>query len=124
MRRPTCQHEAHAWWREALVNPRLPRQEGFPQPGYYARRYVRGGPLVPVRVWLDQDIDPDTGDLADDERIRAEELGASKDAALIWTHLRPITAEAYRDLVASHERDAFMSATHVPIDLTQTPMRP
>lgn len=124
IRQPTSWHTAHAWWRAALRDPRTPRHEGEPQPGYYARRAVKNGPLLPVRVFIDQRIDPETGELADDETIRAEELGRQIDPVRIWTHLRPISRAQHDALVDQHRVDHRMAATHAAIDITTQPMRP
>jgi hypothetical protein len=124
IRQPTTWNDAHAWWRRALKDPRTPRHDADPQCGYYARRAVKGGPLIPVHVYLDQEIDPDTGELADDETIRAEELGASKDPVRIWTHLRPISRARYDELIEQHRTDQQMAAPHAAYDLTHEPMRP
>ena len=124
IRQPTTWNDAHAWWHRALNDPRTPRHEADPQCGYYARRAVKGGPLIPVHVYLDQEIDPDTGELADDEMIRAEELGASKDPVPIWTHLRSITRDQYESLVERHRTDIDMQATQVAMDLGDKPTRP
>lgn len=124
IRQPTTWHTAHAWWRQALRDPRTPRHDGEPQCGYYARRAVKNGPLLPVRVYLDQQIDPDTGELTADETIRAEELGASKDPVRLWTHLRPISRARYDDLIEQHRTDQKMAATHAVYDVTHEPMRP
>ena len=113
-----------AWWERALADPMTPRHEGDPQPGFYARRAVRGGPLIPVRVTLHQDVDPATGELRADEVIAAEELGRPINAAAIWTHLRPIPREEYDALVSRHQGDARMAATHVAVSISDTPTRP
>ncbi|KHQ51133.1 hypothetical protein [Mameliella alba] len=124
IRQPTRLSVAYAWWRQALADPRTPRHDADPQCGYYARRAVKNGPLLPVRVYLDQEIDPETGELADDEVIRGEELGRSIDPARIWTHLKPITVARYDALVAEHRTNARMAATNISYDVTETPMRP
>ena len=124
MRRPTTEEEAYAWWHAALADPRTPRHDAEPQPGFYTRRYVKNGPLIPVRVYLHQEID-EAGELSAPPEIRAEELGWDKgDPARFWTHLRPITREAYDALIEEHRTNHQMAATHAPIDITETPMRP
>lgn len=40
-----------------------------PQPGYYKRKLVKGGPFVAVKVWMNEpDVDA-AGDLMDDEGL-------------------------------------------------------
>lgn len=126
IRRPTSPFKATAWWRGMVENGQAPFHiyDDEPQCGFYARRYVRGGPLVPVRVFLRQDIDPETGELMNPEEIVAEELGWEKDPSRFWTYLKPISREEYDALVEQHRTDTRMAATHAPINLHETPTRP
>lgn len=43
----------YAYWRAALDGVFGPITEAAPQAGFYRRRLVRGGPWVPVAIWLD-----------------------------------------------------------------------
>lgn len=124
IRQPTPEAVAYAWWRQALADPRTPRHDAEPQPGFYTRRAVKHGPLLPVRVFLRQEVDPATGELTDDERIEAEQLGWSIDPYRNWTFLRPITRDEYEALVERHRSMAEMAATHAPINLSETPIGP
>ncbi len=45
--------DAYKWWRDALAGQMAPIQDGNPQPGFYRRRKVKGGPWVPVAIWYD-----------------------------------------------------------------------
>ncbi len=124
IRQPTPEAEAYRWWRRALVDASTPRHDGDPQPGFYKRRMVKGGPWVPVEIRLEQEIDPETGELAADEYLAAEQLGASQDPVWIWTYLRPIPRDEYDALVSQHRDLDLMAATHAPIDLSQTAILP
>ena len=124
MREATPENELYAWWSRAIANKCTPRHDADPQCGYYARREVKGGPLLPVHVFMEQEIDPETGELAADEVIRAEELGWSKDPVPLWTYLRPISREQYDALVERHRTDDAMQSTHVALDLGDKPTRP
>ena len=71
-----------------------------------------------------QITDPDTGELTEPERYSAEQDGASFDPCPIWTHCRPITANDFHDLTERHSSLPLMAATHAPVDLSVTPIRP
>jgi len=124
MRRPTP--NPLEWWQAAVVDPTTPRHEEEPHAGFYTRRAIKGGPLIPVRLHLVQEVDPETGELMADERITSEELGQTRDPMPLWmwTHLRPIMPGEYRALVEAHRTDPRMSATHAAITTHETPTRP
>lgn len=96
------------------------------EPGFYRMRMVRGGPFVPVRVWMRQEIDPDTGDLTADETLEAEIGGKPASIAFVasrWLWLEAITEHSFIALSAESARadgvgDA-MRATHARMDLSQ-----
>lgn len=123
MRRPTPEAEAYAWHRAAINGERPPVIEGEPECGFFSMRMVKGGPRVPARIWLDQDIDPETGELTAPEILRCEINGESRDPYRVWTSLRPITEEAYHALVEAHSHDSRFAATHAAVDILD-PMRP
>ena len=85
---------------------------------------VKNGPWVPVRIFLTQDVDPDTGKLQSDEVLAAETNGAPSNPIWIWTYCQPISQEDYDALVDLHRTDAEMAATHASIDLSLKPTRP
>ncbi|AHD02929.1 hypothetical protein [Leisingera methylohalidivorans] len=124
IRQPTPPRKAFAWWNAALRDPRTPRHEGEPQAGYYKRRTVKNGPWVPLRIRLVQAIDRETGELTEPEIHVAEQDGASFDPNPIWTHCRPISSREFNDLTARQEDLPLMAATHAPVDLSETPIRP
>ena len=76
--------------------------EDAPQPGWYKRRLVRGGPFVPARVWMFQPVD-DEGDLCGDEVLQCECNGKFADPELQWEWLRqtPITESDFNYLTAA-----------------------
>jgi hypothetical protein len=129
MRRPTSKDEAFAWWRAALRGKAVIASDD-PQCGFYKRRLVKGGPFVPARIWLDQDIDPETGELRDDERLQCEVNGGYADPYDAWQWLcgAPITEqefrymEALREHAAIHEPDHPMADPRKAIDHLKTPL--
>ncbi|MCD1619168.1 hypothetical protein K7H20_13945 [Salipiger manganoxidans] len=124
IRQPTTEAASLAWWRSAVADRRTPRHDGEPQCGYYALRKVRGGPFVPVRIYLEQEIDPETGELTAPELMRADEGGRQFDPTRIWTFLRPISTAEYFALLEGHRTSPVMQATHVSVDLSLTPILP
>lgn len=48
-----------------------------------------------MTIWCHQDIDQETGELADDERLMADVFGDPADAAAIWSRLTPISRAEY-----------------------------
>lgn len=116
IRTPTPLAVSLAWWREALAMPVYERV-GIPdQPhaGFFQRRLVKGGPFVPARIWLHQDIGPD-GELLDDEALRCEINGEPADADEAWSYLcsAPIS-EAEFDYMTERGRWAAWYAPHEP----------
>lgn len=120
IRRPTTETEAYGWWRDTLAGLHPPRHEDEPQCGFFKTRSVRGGPFVGVAIWLEQAIDPETGELTEPETLAAICNGETKRPAWIvrnWTYLRPITAEEYDALTGARNSIEEMAATHARLDL-------
>lgn len=133
MRTPTPLRDQMRWHRDALLDAQLhplerpthseiveairegkltPLSDGDYQVGWYKTKLVKGGPWVPARVWLEQDIDPDTGELMSDEVFRCEVNGREVDPGDWWLRLcgNPIThaeydrRKAHRDDIGWNER--------------------
>lgn len=111
MRQPTTAAQAYAWHADALAGLE-PTTTQDPQCGWFKRRLVRGGPWVPARIWLFQEIDDATGELVDDERLQAEVDGAFADPEDIWSYVcgNPITEQEFRYLSATTD----WSRQHAP----------
>lgn len=124
IREPSSAAALLAWWRAALADPSLPRHEGEPQAGYYKTRLVRGGPWVPVHLYVEREVCPETGELLGPERIVADCDGKITGAERLWLHLTPITRADYDALVHRATTEPVMAATMVAVDLSATPMRP
>ncbi|MCV6826028.1 MULTISPECIES: hypothetical protein [Halocynthiibacter] len=117
--------ELHQWHQEALSNPDIERHEIEPQCGWYKMRRVKLGPWVPVLITVEQDIDPDTGQLADDERMRCEVDGINEDKIEeIWSHLKPISEAAFHQLFENRRSIPAMKDDYTPINLALTPITP
>ena len=98
MRRPTDLYAAFQWWRDALAGKR-PVITTEPEPGFYRRRLVKGGPWVGVAIWIEQEIG-DEGDLLTDETLACARDGLTADPDEEWSYCagNPITEEEYRYL--------------------------
>lgn len=125
IRQPTDLDDTLEWWRRTVSGERVPRIEDEPQCGFYKRRFVRGGPFVPVAIWLHQEIDPETGELTAPEELRAIENGRPIDPLRAWIYARAISEPEYGALTGVRDHHEFMAATHVAVDLGKiAPIRP
>lgn len=83
------------WWRSAIAG-NAPPITAEPQCGFYRRRLVRGGPWVPVRIWIDRMVD-EAGDLMGDEIMLCSVAGRLADPEAAWLYVAgsPIQREEY-----------------------------
>lgn len=104
MRCPTDLMEAFQWWSDALAGLR-PQITTEPRCGFYQRRFVRGGVMVPVAIWIEQEVDPETGELSGDERMVCVVNGEPASAEDTWTYCagNPIPESEYRFLESRHK---------------------
>jgi len=125
MRMPTPLHESLAWWRLALAgSPDARLNDDEPRCGFYKRKLVRGGPQVPVRIWLEQPVDPETGELIGDEVMRCEVDGKPANAHDQWTWVAafPISEDDYSHMRArtrwahAHAADHSITDPYAPVD--------
>ena len=107
MREPTTISGALAWHIQAVKDKSLhlrPTVEDFelPQCGWFKTRVARGGPYVPVRIWIEQEACPETGELLSDEIVKCEVNGRETDpiAAWPWVCGEPITESEFNYMVA------------------------
>ncbi len=91
MRRPSTPEERWSWWEQAVAGDVPPIFEDEPHQGFYAvRKFPYGawvkGPMVPARIWWEPgEIDPATGELLSDERLRGEIDGRPVNPWRKWT---------------------------------------
>lgn len=123
IRQPSSAAQIYAWHRAALNGEAPEVHDGIPEAGWYKTRLVKGGPFVPVKIWVEREIDWDTGELASPERLVCDCDGQRRDPARLWTYLTPISRDEYAALVARRENLPAMRATMVAMDLTETPVR-
>lgn len=122
------QADPEAWWREELSHPGQTAPEA-PQAGYYWRRMVNGGPLVPAMIWRVPEIDPETGKATGMDVVRCDTGGKAMDPFAMWPSLsgRPIKKSEYEFMTAkaAHARtwrpDAPEANPRQPISLLSQP---
>lgn len=124
IRQPTSFTEAFAWHGAAIKGHHVEIHDGLPQCGFFRMQRVKGGPFVPVRIFIERETCPDTGELTAPERYVAEVEGLRSDPAAIWTYLTPISRADYLALVERHRSEDAMAATMVPLDLSKKPTLP
>lgn len=72
-----------------------------PEPGYYRRRLVRGGPWVAVRIWRGFGRCPHTGDILERGwQLRCTVAGADANPfdQWLWVCREPITEQEFKYL--------------------------
>lgn len=113
MRKPTPLSDQLAWWRASLNGEHESGDEQclWPQPGYYKiRAKAWSKTWLPARVWLQQEIDWQTGELTAPEvpvveisgRTLSQDLGANvfSPAEEAWMKMRPVTLDEWKWLNA------------------------
>lgn len=102
MRQPTDLEAAFDHWRRRVAGEALAITTE-PMCGYYRRRMVRGGVWVPAAIWIEQEIDADTGELLSDEILRCAVGGREEDPDEQWTYIagQPIPYAEYEYLMAN-----------------------
>ncbi len=124
IRQPSPMSRLYAWHRAALAGLNPPQHEGLPECGWYQRKMVKGGPWVPVRIFVQRDIDPETCELTGPERLVADVDGTICDPGPHWTHLTPISRGKYHDMLQRRATVPAMAATHAPLDPATLILRP
>lgn len=77
-----------------------------PEPGFFEGRLLRGGPRVPMMIYLPCPIDPEFGYPTDRPRhLRGWCLGQEIDVYQIWTYAKRISKARFDQLVENATRD-------------------
>lgn len=129
-RQPTPDDVAYAWWRAAISGRKPPLHDAEPQCGFYARRLVKGGPIVPARIWLDRAIDDETGELIGDETMlcKVGDVQCDVDTQWIWLAAKPISEAEYNYLrrrtqwAQQHDPGHPAANPSDPVDWTRSPI--
>lgn len=129
MRRPTPITELYDWHSRALRGL-APVHDSTPHCGWFKRRLVKGGVFVPARIWMFQDICPETGELLSDEILQCEVNGSYADPEEAWSWIcsNPITEQEFRYLTARidhairHEPEDAFADPRKPIEINRTPI--
>ena len=111
MREPTTAPEALRWHTQALNDKALHLDIDLgddyetPKCGWFQTRMARGGPFVGARIWIEQEVCSETGELLSDEVIKCEINGQVRDPydAWMWLCREPIDEATYRYLMARGE---------------------
>lgn len=124
IRQPSTAVQLYAWHRAAMAGHAPPIHDGMPECGWYRTKLVKGGPWVAVGISVERDIDPDTGELTEPERLVCVADGMRRDPAKLWTFLTPISRAEYLSLLDRRNHIPAMAATLAKLDLSLSPMRP
>jgi hypothetical protein len=107
MRQPTSPEQRWQWWEDAISGKPVETLENDIHCGFFKKRKFRygewtKGPWLPARVWMEQEIDPETGELLSDEVYRMEIDGKRVDPWKMWTWIarKPITEDEWKWLRA------------------------
>lgn len=111
------------WHRAAMRGENPPRHDGTPQCGWYRMRMVKGGPWVPVSIYVTQEID-ENGVLASDELLSASAFGESVDPRRVWSHLAPISKADFDRLTQYRLENQHRFFNDRPIDMKAAPTLP
>ena len=94
------------WWRAAIAGDK-PAITEDPRAGFYKRRLVKGGPWVPVHIWIERELD-EAGDLLSDEVVKCTVDGRLADVDSTWSYCAgsPITEAEfdYLSRVSAHAK--------------------
>lgn len=86
---------------------------------------MRGGPWVPVRIFVEREVDIETGELTSPEVFVMEVAGKrASNPARAFHYLTPIPRAEYERLMEAHRTNPVMQATHARVDFTASPVRP
>lgn len=80
---------------------------------------VRGGPFLGVAIWLDQEIDAETGELTAPEELRAICNGKPVDPLHVWPYARAISEREYDALTGARDSFEEIAATHAAVNLAE-----
>ena len=108
MSKPTPLDRVYAWHANAMLGAMGEAETVFnedPQCGWFKRSLVKDGPLVPARIWLEQPVDDETGDLIGDEVLRCEVNGREADPIAQWSWLcgKPIARSEFDYMMARRQ---------------------
>ncbi len=125
MRQPSSFSQLYGWWQGAIAGRwKVSDHDADARCGWYKTRFWRDGPWVPVEIKCWRNVDPDTGELTEDERLVAIVNGEEKDPGPMWTYLRPITKKAFDALTEAREATSHRRNDHAPYDLIENVARP
>jgi hypothetical protein len=106
MREPSTSSILLSWYYRALSDQALHLPilvDAMPECGFFKTRICKGGPFVPARIYIEQEVCPDTGELLSDEVLKCQVNGRDKDPFDQWYWLagNPIPIAEFNYMVAS-----------------------
>mgnify|MGYP000942895820 CR=1 FL=1 len=123
MRRPTPASVVYAWHRAALAGEGPAMHPGWPECGWFKMRNRVTRMWMPVRIFMERQICPETGDVAADERLVADVNGRICDPTSVWTYLTPISRADYDTMLYRRALMPEIADDTNPLDLTKEPLR-
>ncbi len=88
--------QLYAWHSAVLAGQAPPIHDGLPEAGWYKTRFAKGGPWVAVEIRVEREIDPETFELTEPERLIAiadgelrARLGEMAQVNAYWAALAP-----------------------------------
>lgn len=101
MRTPTPLTKLWAWHRAAMAGQR-PAITTEPRVGFFKRKFIRGGPWCCARIWVEQIVDSETGELLADEVMCCDVDGRPADPEEQWLHIadHPVGESEYNYLLS------------------------
>ena len=100
---------------------REPHEMDSPRSGFFYTREKKGGPKIPVRIYIKQVIDPETGELSEPEVHMAEMPDRTIPALIIWDRVKPIPEGEYLALIRlySGHNEMVMRATKASMNMME-----
>lgn len=109
MREPSTPQSALQWYWQAMddkaLHLEITAEFETPHCGWFLARATSGGPWLPARIWLEQEVCEETGELLSDEAYRCEINGQLRDPfeAWHWLYREPIDEARYNYLTVRGE---------------------
>ncbi len=124
MRTPTPLEKIYNAWAIGMRTGRTPCHEGEAEAGWFKMRMVAGGPWIPVRIWLEQEVED--GELIAPEIMRGTVDGIAIDPRDVWDRCcdSPIAEHEWKYLTALRTwqkiNEPELWDPYRPVDMTRT----
>ncbi|MGL1921954.1 MAG: hypothetical protein OCD03_13100 [Hyphomicrobiales bacterium] len=105
-------------WNLSVNGKRPGVQLDEPKCGFYRSRKVKGGPWLPIAIWMQQEVDEE-GNPIDDEYLVATFAGEQTNPDEIWQWCRPISEAAFNSLSNPDQETTVETQIQAGADLTE-----